>query len=188
MGEVKKEDILNILDGYDKSDITIATLGSHTSLHILQGAKEEGFKTAIVCEKGREEDDLPTSLRCRRPGTAEGLSRPGAGGRGRLSLRELFRARTPAHPFHSGLEAGAGRGEGRESRSQESGSCIRDERFYGQQHEQALPEQSQPLQGEDRHPLPAGRRSKGCYRLHLRHERQAAQETAHFIGDGERFY
>ena len=54
MGEVKKEDILNILANYDKSEITIATLGSHTSLHILQGAKEEGFRTAIVCEKGRE--------------------------------------------------------------------------------------------------------------------------------------
>ena len=47
MGEVKKEDILEILAGYDKSEITIATLGSHTSLHILQGAKEEGFRTAI---------------------------------------------------------------------------------------------------------------------------------------------
>ena len=54
MGEVKKERILEILDGYDKENITIATLGSHTSLHILNGAKEEGFRTAIVCEKGRE--------------------------------------------------------------------------------------------------------------------------------------
>ena len=31
MGEVKKERILEILDGYDKENITIATLGSHTS-------------------------------------------------------------------------------------------------------------------------------------------------------------
>ena len=54
MGEIKKEDILEILDGYDKENITIATLGSHTSLHILHGAKLEGFRTAIVCEKGRE--------------------------------------------------------------------------------------------------------------------------------------
>ena len=52
MGEVKKEDILEILSKYDKDEITLATLGSHTSLHILQGAKEEGFRTAIVCEKG----------------------------------------------------------------------------------------------------------------------------------------
>lgn len=54
MGKIKKSDILDILDGYDKDNITIATLGSHTSLHILKGAKEEGFRTAVVCEKGRE--------------------------------------------------------------------------------------------------------------------------------------
>ncbi|MBI5679657.1 MAG: formate--phosphoribosylaminoimidazolecarboxamide ligase [Methanobacterium sp.] len=54
MSIVEKQKILDILEGYDKKDITIATLGSHTSLHILKGAKEEGFKTAVVCEKGRE--------------------------------------------------------------------------------------------------------------------------------------
>lgn len=54
MGKVNREKILEILDGYDKENITIATLGSHTSLHILKGAKEEGFRTAVVCEKGRE--------------------------------------------------------------------------------------------------------------------------------------
>lgn len=54
MGKIKKEDILDILKGYDKENITIATLGSHTSLHILRGAQEEGFHTAVVCEKGRE--------------------------------------------------------------------------------------------------------------------------------------
>ena len=54
MGKVKKSDIMEILDSYDKSDITIATLGSHTALHILRGAKQEGFKTAVVCEKGKE--------------------------------------------------------------------------------------------------------------------------------------
>ncbi len=54
MGKVSKEKILEIIDGYDKENITIATLGSHTSLHILNGAKAEGFRTAIVCEKGRE--------------------------------------------------------------------------------------------------------------------------------------
>jgi 5-formaminoimidazole-4-carboxamide-1-(beta)-D-ribofuranosyl 5'-monophosphate synthetase len=34
-------------------DYTIATLGSHTALQILKGAKDEGFKTLCVCEKGR---------------------------------------------------------------------------------------------------------------------------------------
>ncbi len=32
----------------------IATLGSHTALQILKGAKDEGFETICVCEKGRE--------------------------------------------------------------------------------------------------------------------------------------
>lgn len=54
MGKVKKEDIMDIVEKYDKSNITIATLGSHTALHILRGAKQEGFRTAVVCEKGKE--------------------------------------------------------------------------------------------------------------------------------------
>lgn len=32
---------------------TIATLGSHSALQILHGAKQEGFKTVAICEKGR---------------------------------------------------------------------------------------------------------------------------------------
>lgn len=35
-------------------DYAIATLGSHTALQILKGAKDEGFKTICICEKGRE--------------------------------------------------------------------------------------------------------------------------------------
>ncbi len=31
------------------SDYTIVTLGSHSALQILKGAKDEGFKTAIIC-------------------------------------------------------------------------------------------------------------------------------------------
>jgi 5-formaminoimidazole-4-carboxamide-1-(beta)-D-ribofuranosyl 5'-monophosphate synthetase len=54
MSKINRQSILDILDGYNKDDITIATLGSHSSLHMFQGAKAEGFKTAVVCEKGRE--------------------------------------------------------------------------------------------------------------------------------------
>ena len=32
----------------------IATLGSHCALQVLKGAKEEGFKTILICEKKRE--------------------------------------------------------------------------------------------------------------------------------------
>ncbi|MFA7685235.1 MAG: formate--phosphoribosylaminoimidazolecarboxamide ligase [Candidatus Gracilibacteria bacterium] len=35
-------------------DYCIATLGSHTALQILKGAKDEGFKTICICEKGSE--------------------------------------------------------------------------------------------------------------------------------------
>lgn len=33
---------------------SIATLGSHCALQVLKGAKDEGFKTILVCEKSRE--------------------------------------------------------------------------------------------------------------------------------------
>jgi len=33
---------------------TITTLGSHCALQVLKGAKDEGFKTILVCEKKRE--------------------------------------------------------------------------------------------------------------------------------------
>jgi len=33
---------------------SIATLGSHCALQVLKGAKDEGFKTILVCEKRRE--------------------------------------------------------------------------------------------------------------------------------------
>ena len=34
--------------------ISVATLGSHCALQLLKGAKDEGFKTILVCEKKRE--------------------------------------------------------------------------------------------------------------------------------------
>ncbi|MEK7086148.1 MAG: formate--phosphoribosylaminoimidazolecarboxamide ligase, partial [Patescibacteria group bacterium] len=39
-------------------DYKIATLGSHTALQILKGAKDEGFSTICICEKGREKPYL----------------------------------------------------------------------------------------------------------------------------------
>ncbi len=34
--------------------VSIATLGSHCSLQVLKGAKDEGLKTILICEKKRE--------------------------------------------------------------------------------------------------------------------------------------
>ncbi len=42
---VEKQEILEILDGYDKNKIAIATVCSHSSLQIFDGARREGFKT-----------------------------------------------------------------------------------------------------------------------------------------------
>lgn len=33
--------------------VTIGTLGSHSALNILAGAKDEGFQTLLLCEKKR---------------------------------------------------------------------------------------------------------------------------------------
>ena len=38
----------------DVSNYTIATLGSHSALQILKGAKDEGFKTLCIAKKGSE--------------------------------------------------------------------------------------------------------------------------------------
>lgn len=35
-------------------DFVIATIGSHSALQILKGAKDEGFKTLAICKKGTE--------------------------------------------------------------------------------------------------------------------------------------
>ncbi len=34
--------------------ISISTLGSHSALDVCEGAKHEGFKTSVVCQKGRD--------------------------------------------------------------------------------------------------------------------------------------
>jgi len=39
---------------YSLKNITIATLGSHSALDICRGAKDEGLKTLVVSQKGRE--------------------------------------------------------------------------------------------------------------------------------------
>lgn len=46
---ISKEYIQEILRGYDKNDLTIATICSHSSLQIFYGARQEGFKTLGIC-------------------------------------------------------------------------------------------------------------------------------------------
>lgn len=46
-------DIKSILKNYDKENITIAVLGSHSALDVCRGAKSLGFKTLVITQKGR---------------------------------------------------------------------------------------------------------------------------------------
>jgi 5-formaminoimidazole-4-carboxamide-1-(beta)-D-ribofuranosyl 5'-monophosphate synthetase len=51
---IDQREIQQILEGYDQEHITVATIGSHTALQILKGARDEGFKNLVICKKGAE--------------------------------------------------------------------------------------------------------------------------------------
>lgn len=46
---VETKEILDILENYDKDNIAIATVCSHSSLQIFDGARKEGFRTIGIC-------------------------------------------------------------------------------------------------------------------------------------------
>ncbi|MCK4491807.1 MAG: formate--phosphoribosylaminoimidazolecarboxamide ligase [Candidatus Altiarchaeales archaeon] len=46
---ITKEQICGVLKDYDKEEIKIATLGSHSALQIMKGAKDEGFRNITIC-------------------------------------------------------------------------------------------------------------------------------------------
>jgi 5-formaminoimidazole-4-carboxamide-1-(beta)-D-ribofuranosyl 5'-monophosphate synthetase len=48
---ITSADTGKILDKYDTSKLSIGTLGSHSSLNIFKGAKEEGFRTVCICKE-----------------------------------------------------------------------------------------------------------------------------------------
>ena len=48
---ITNADIGKILEKYDQKKLAIGTLGSHSSLNIFKGAKEEGFRTVCICKE-----------------------------------------------------------------------------------------------------------------------------------------
>ena len=46
---ISKQEVLDILKGYDKDNLAIATVCSHSSLQIFDGARKEGFRTIGIC-------------------------------------------------------------------------------------------------------------------------------------------
>src|ERR687887_798600 len=52
---ISRDHVSNIVNNqYDLENITIGTLGSHSALEIMDGAKDEYMKTVCICQKGRE--------------------------------------------------------------------------------------------------------------------------------------
>lgn len=62
---IERERVLEILERYDKSQIMIGCIASHSGLDVCDGAVEEGFRALAVCERGREEP-YTRYFRCRR--------------------------------------------------------------------------------------------------------------------------
>ena len=46
---VSKEEINEILRRYDLGRLSVATIGSHSALNILRGAKDEGLRAVCIC-------------------------------------------------------------------------------------------------------------------------------------------
>ncbi len=51
---IDRDEVKRIISDYDKRKVRIGVLGSHSALEIAFGAKQEGFETVVVCQKGRE--------------------------------------------------------------------------------------------------------------------------------------
>ena len=51
---ITQKQLQGVLDKYDKSKLTIGTLGGHSALDVCRGAKDEGLRTVVVCQNGRE--------------------------------------------------------------------------------------------------------------------------------------
>ncbi len=49
-----KNKIEEVIREYDPKNVRIGVLGSHSALEIASGAKQEGFETVVVCQKGRD--------------------------------------------------------------------------------------------------------------------------------------
>ena len=51
---IDRETVREIISEYDVRRVRIGVLGSHSALEVAHGAKQEGFETVVVCQKGRE--------------------------------------------------------------------------------------------------------------------------------------
>jgi 5-formaminoimidazole-4-carboxamide-1-(beta)-D-ribofuranosyl 5'-monophosphate synthetase len=59
--------IQEIVGSYDRSNISVGVIASHSALDVCDGAVEEGFKTLAICQRGREKT-YTEFFRCQRQG------------------------------------------------------------------------------------------------------------------------
>lgn len=52
---IPRQSVLDALDRYDTRKLTVGALGSHSALDVADGAADEGFRTLVVAQKGREQ-------------------------------------------------------------------------------------------------------------------------------------
>lgn len=50
-----RQAVLDVLDGYDARNLTVGVIGSHSALDVADGAADEGFRTLVVAQEGREQ-------------------------------------------------------------------------------------------------------------------------------------
>lgn len=51
---ISRETIISLVERYDPEKIKIGVVGSHSALDVCDGAIDEGFRTYVVCQRGRE--------------------------------------------------------------------------------------------------------------------------------------
>jgi 5-formaminoimidazole-4-carboxamide-1-(beta)-D-ribofuranosyl 5'-monophosphate synthetase len=51
---ISRRQMADIIGSYEEDRITVGVLGSHSALDVCRGAKDCGFKTLVVCQRGRE--------------------------------------------------------------------------------------------------------------------------------------
>lgn len=51
---ITQQDVLAILKNYNLSEVKIGMIASHSALDLADGAKDEGFPTVAICQKGRD--------------------------------------------------------------------------------------------------------------------------------------
>jgi 5-formaminoimidazole-4-carboxamide-1-(beta)-D-ribofuranosyl 5'-monophosphate synthetase len=52
---ISLEQVAAIVGDYDLKNVRVGTIGSHSALEIMDGAKDENLKTICICQKGREQ-------------------------------------------------------------------------------------------------------------------------------------